>query len=74
MKRGKKNIVRDQLKRLYYLKTELKTTILKSIIQNKTNQPIIRSYASYKKTLLTRKSSITNQNNVCLLRGRIKGV
>jgi len=74
MKRGKKNIVRDQLKRLYYIKTELKNIILKSIIQNKNSKPIIRNYASYKKTLLSHKTSITSQNNVCLLRGRIRGV
>lgn len=74
MKRGKKNIVRDQFKRLYYLKVELKNIILKSIIQNKTTKPIIRNYANYKKTLIIRRASIANQNNVCLLRGRIRGV
>jgi len=74
MKRGKKNIVKDQLNRLNFLKTELKQTILKSIIQNKNTQPIIRGYALYKKTLLHRKNSISNQNNVCLLRGRVRGV
>lgn len=74
MKRGKKNIVKDQINRAYFIKKELKMIILKSIIQNKNVKPIIRGYALYKKALINRKSSISNQNNVCLLRGRIRGV
>lgn len=74
MKRGKKNIIKDQINRTYFIKNELKKIILKSIIQNKNVKPIIRSYALYKKSIFTRRSSISNQNNVCLLRGRIKGV
>lgn len=74
MKRGKKNILKDQLHRLYFIKTELKSLILKSIIQNKNCQPIIRGFALYKKNILTKKGSLSKQNNVCLLRGRIRGV
>lgn len=74
MKRGKKNIVKDQLNRKYFLKYEIKKLILKSIVQNKNAEPILRGYAQFKKSLISRKSSISNQNNVCLIRGRIRGV
>jgi hypothetical protein len=74
MKRGKKNILKDHLTRLYFIKNELKNSILQSIIQNKNTKPIIRGFALYKKTLFSRKTSISNQNNVCLIRGRIRGV
>lgn len=74
MKRGKKNILKDQLTRLYYIKFELKRLILKSIIQNKNTKPIIRGFALYKKTYLYKKGSIAKQNSICILRGRSRGV
>ena len=74
MKRNKKNINRDLVNRKYFIKYELKKLILRSIIQNKNIKPIIRSYAMFKKTMLPNKNSISKQKNVCLLRGRNKGV
>jgi len=74
MKRGEKNITKDLINRQYYIKYELKKLILKSVLHNQNIKPIIRSYALYKLNTFTRKSSISNQNNVCLLRGRMRGV
>jgi small subunit ribosomal protein S14 len=74
MKRGEKNITKDLIKRKIYIKYELKKIILKSIIQNKNTKPVIRSYAYYKTINYDRKNSISKQINVCLVRGRHKGV
>lgn len=74
MKRNKKNISKDLLKRNNFIKNELKKHILKSIVQNKQTKPIIRSYAYLKLINCGKKSSISNQINVCLFRGRNKGV
>jgi len=74
MKRGKKNISKDFINRKYFIKNELKKIILKSILQNKNAKPITRSYAYFKLIHFSKKSSISNQINVCLLRGRTKGV
>jgi len=74
MKRGKKNITKDLLGRKFYIKNEFKKIILKSIIQNKNTKPIVRSHAYFKLSHFDKKSSISNQINVCLLRGRTKGV
>jgi ribosomal protein S14 len=74
MKRGNKNIIKDLIKRKYFLKTELKKIILKSIIQNKNTKPLIRSYAMLKYTTFNKKSFLSKQINVCLIRGRHKGV
>lgn len=74
MKRNKKNISKDLIKRGTYIKYELKKCILKSIIKNKQVKPIIRSYAFLKLINFTNKSYISRQINTCLFRGRNKGV
>ena len=74
MKRGKKNVTKDLINRKIFIKNELKRVILKSIIQNKNVKPIVRSYAYFKLVHFSRKYSISNQINVCLIRGRNKGV
>jgi small subunit ribosomal protein S14 len=74
MKRGVKNITKDNIKKLHFVKQEWKKLILKSILQNKNIKPLIRSYCFYKLVNLKKKSSISNQNNPCLIRGRFKGV
>ena len=74
MNRGKKNISKDLIKKIYFIKTELKYTIFKSILQNKNIKPITRSFVFYKLLHLKKKNSISYQNNPCILRGRYKGV
>jgi len=74
MKRNQKNITKDLINRQLFIKYEYKKLILKSIMQNKNAKPIVRSYAYFKLINFTKKSSISKQINVCLLRGRTKGV
>jgi ribosomal protein S14 len=68
------NINKDLIKRKKYIKKQIKKIILKSIIQNKNLKPIIRSLAFYKLSQLSLKSSISKQNNMCLLTGRMGGI
>jgi ribosomal protein S14 len=68
-------INKDFIKKKNFIKQEIKKMILKSIIQNKNLKPIIRSLALYKLSRINLKASISKQNNnICLLSGRIGGV
>ena len=67
-------IYKDVLKRKKFLKTELKSIILKSVLQNFQSKEIIRLSAYKKLTFLPKKSYISKQNNMCLLSGRFGGV
>jgi len=73
MDRTKRNISKDQIGRLKFLKHEYKKIILKSIIQNKNIAPLTRIYAQTRLVRYTRKSVISRQINVCLMYGRTKG-
>lgn len=75
LKNNSLKINKDFIKRKNFVKQEIKKMILKSIIQNKNLKPIIRSLAFYKLSRISLKSSISKQNNnICLLTGRIGGV
>lgn len=74
MKRNRKNVTKDLINRKHYIKNEFKKLILKSVMQNKNAKPIVRAHAYFKMIHFPKKSSISNQINVCLLRGRTKGV
>lgn len=67
-------VYKDIVKRKKFLKTELKSIILKSILQNFQIKEITRASALKKITFLPKKSFISKQNNVCLYSGRIGGV
>jgi len=67
-------ILKDKVKRKNFLKTELKKLILKSILQNFKIKSIIRLDASRQLTFFKTKSSISKQNNMCLLTGRMGGI
>jgi len=67
------NIKKNNIKKKKFLKKELKTIILKSLIQNNNLKPIIRSNAFYKLSRLKKTHSISKQNNnLCLYSGKIK--
>lgn len=69
------NIKKDLLKRKKYTKVEIKRILLKSIIQNKNVQPLVRVKAIRKNCKRSYLSYISKQNNnICLKTGRIKGV
>lgn len=65
---------KDLIKRKFFLKNELKYIILKSIISNKNVKPIVRGFCVFKLNSFKKISRISNQNNPCLLTGRIGGV
>jgi len=68
------NIKKNILKKKKFLKKEMKLIILKSLIQNKNLQPIIRSNARYKMSRLKYIYRISKQNNICLYSGKIKSI
>jgi len=69
------NIIKDQIKRNKYLKTEIKKIIFKSLIQNMNIRPNIRALALKKNSKIKIKSFISKQNNnICIKSGRFKGV
>jgi len=68
------NINKEKIKRIHFLKIEIKKLILKSIIQNLNVKPYIRSLCLKKINKFKIKSSISRQkNNICLYSGRYKG-
>jgi hypothetical protein len=75
LKKGISKINKNDIKKKKFIKSEIKKIILKSIIHNKNLKPKIRALAFYKISQLTLKSSISKQNNnICLMTGRIGGV
>lgn len=74
MKQYKLVISKDRVKRKIFLKNELKKLILKSIMKNHQIPEIIRIDALKHLTFFSKKSSISQQNNICLLSGRSGGV
>jgi len=73
MEKKNKNIIKDQNKRLSFIKNELKKLILKSLKKNKVQTLLSNAYINYHLTKKTKKSSISRQNNLCLMQGRSKG-
>jgi len=73
MNKKQKNIIKDKFYRLWYLKYELKKIILKSVKLNKSNTPIQTNLINYKITNFSKRTAITRQLNLCLVRGRTKG-
>jgi len=67
-------LTRDVLKRKNFLKTELKKIILRSISQNFESNHSVRIDVLRRIIYFKKKSSITRQNSVCLITGRIGGV
>lgn len=67
-------LTRDVIKRKNFLKTEFKKIIFRSIFQNKFSSSLTRIDVLRKLNFFKKKTSITRQNNVCLITGRIGGV
>lgn len=74
MRSNKLVISKDKIKRKNFLKTELKKLILKSIFQNFKVAELNRIDALKKLIFFKKKSSISRQNNMCLVSGRMGGV
>lgn len=61
----------DLLKRKFFIKFEIKSLLLKSIILNKKLPYIYRYNSVYQKTKCTRISSVIQQKNKCVKTGRV---
>lgn len=63
---------RDEIRRILYLKKELKRTLLKSILRNQQLSPKVRGFALYK--LQTENVFYSRQKNFCIQTGKSGGV
>lgn len=64
----------NKIKKIYFLKTEIKNILLKSIIQDKSVEPKIRSYCIFKLLKNKKKSRISFQKSVCLILSKHRSV
>ena len=69
-----RNIRKNKMLKITYLKNEYKYIILKSIIQNKNIKPKIRSFAKFKLVRMHIKTRISFQKKVCLLLNKCRGI
>lgn len=75
MKKKKLNIIQDMLKKKIFIKKELKSLVLKSIIFNTNSIPELRMLCKLKLQKFDKKKFISKQtNNMCLKTGKIKSV
>ena len=71
MRRQKKKIIKEVLKRKYFIKNEIKKKILKSIIQNKKIEQIKRFFAQI---ILQKKNKRKKNNKICLQTSKFRGI
>lgn len=68
------NIYANKIKKIYYLKNELKIILLKSIFQDKKTNCLIKSFVLFKINKLCKKSRISFQKNICLILSKHRSV
>jgi len=71
MDRHKLWILNDNLKRHFFLKTELKRLLLRSVVRSRVIPTVRRYQASYYLTTLPRITSSTFYSNRCVRSGRV---
>jgi hypothetical protein len=71
MRRQKKKIIKEVIKRKYFIKNELKEKILKSIIQNKKIIQIKRFFAQI---ILQKNNKKKKNNKICLYTSKFRGI
>ena len=74
MNKSKKNVKKDELNRVNFLKKELITKIFKIFLKSKNTNQLIKTYIKVKFIFKPKKSYINRQLNPCLVRGRFGGV
>lgn len=67
-------LIKDFIKRKNFLKKEFKRVIYKSVLRNLQTNDLVRIEVLKKMNFFKKKCSISRQNNVCLVTGRIGGV
>lgn len=68
------NIYRNKIKKIYYLKNEIKIILLKSVFQDKKSNTSIKAFSMFKINNLTKKCRISFQKSVCLILGKHRSV
>lgn len=68
------NIYTNKIKKIYFLKNEIKKILLKSVIQDNYVLNIYKSFALKKQTFFKKKNSISLQKNVCLILNKHRSV
>lgn len=63
----------EKLKRIYYIKTELKKSILKSLVLNNNTKNVNRLHANLNLRSFPKRTAIAKQHKVCLINGRQRG-
>lgn len=72
MKQSLCKVSKDEIRRIIYIKKELKNTLLKSLLKNQQVNPNIRFWVFYK--IQQNCTFISRQNNRCVVTGRSGGV
>ncbi len=68
------NIYKNKIKKIYYLKNEIKLILLKSIFQDKKSNSEVKAFSMFKINKLAKKCRISFQKNVCLILGKHRSV
>lgn len=71
MKKQKKKIIKELVKRKYFLKKEIKKKILKSIIQNNKVPQVNRMFSQL---ILQKKFKTKKNNKICLHTSKYRGI
>lgn len=71
MKKQKKKIIKELVKRKYFLKKEIKKKILKSIIQNNKVPQVNRMFSQL---ILQKKFKTKKNNKICLNTSKYRGI
>jgi len=74
MSKTKKNVKRDELNRVHFLRQELKTKILKIFLKSKTTNNVLKTFIKFKFMCKPKKSYINRQLSPCIIMGRFGGV
>lgn len=74
MNKAIRSINKEKIKAIGLKKSEIKTRINKSILQNKNNTNLLRFYVNQKQNTNMYKYNISKQKKICFLTGRQRGV
>lgn len=66
-------IYANKIKKIYFLKNEIKNILLKSVFYDKSIKPIKRSFCLYRLINAKKKTKISFQKNVCLILSKHRG-
>lgn len=68
------NIYKNNIKKIYFLKNEIKNILLKSLFQDKNVNNTVKAFICKKLTFKKKKQSISFQKSVCLILNKHRSV